>query len=157
MKLLTERHLAPHRLAPAPPSPLAVGRPARSPGAAVTAGDIGRLLLRMTVGLLLAGHGAQKLFGLFGGQGLTATGKGFDQLGYHPGTLFAGMASDDAAADYPRWSSPSSSAASAPRSSWRSSPGRHWRGRASENSGRVRSDERLELLRVVGLQELTCG
>ena len=92
MRPLAERHLAPHRPTPAPPSPLAVGRPTPSLRAAVTAGDIGRLLLRMTVGLLLAGHGAQKLFGLFGGQGLTATGKGFDHLGYHPGTLFAGVA-----------------------------------------------------------------
>jgi putative oxidoreductase len=58
----------------------------------VTAADIGRLLLRMTVGLILAGHGAQKLFGLFGGQGLTVTGQGFDQLGYHPGTVFAALA-----------------------------------------------------------------
>jgi putative oxidoreductase len=58
----------------------------------VTAADIGRLLLRMTVGLLLAGHGAQKLFGLFGGQGLTVTGQGFAQLGYHPGTFFAALA-----------------------------------------------------------------
>jgi putative oxidoreductase len=60
--------------------------------AAVTAADLGRLLLRATVGLLLAGHGAQKLFGLFGGHGLTATGKGFERLGYHPGAFFAGLA-----------------------------------------------------------------
>ncbi|GAA3093961.1 DoxX family protein [Streptomyces echinatus] len=55
----------------------------------VTAGDCGLLLLRLTFGLFMAGHGAQKLFGLFGGQGLTATGKGFDALGYHPGKVFA--------------------------------------------------------------------
>ncbi|OIK02877.1 DoxX family protein [Streptomyces monashensis] len=37
----------------------------------------------------MAGHGSQKVFGLFGGPGLTATGKGFDALGYHPGKVFA--------------------------------------------------------------------
>ncbi|MGW7793951.1 DoxX family membrane protein, partial [Streptomyces tricolor] len=55
----------------------------------VTAADCGLLLLRLTFGLLMAAHGAQKLFGLFGGDGLTATGKGFEALGYRPGTLFA--------------------------------------------------------------------
>jgi putative oxidoreductase len=58
----------------------------------VSAADLGRLLLRVTVGLLLAGHGAQKLFGFFGGHGLTATGKAFTQFGYHPGTFFAALA-----------------------------------------------------------------
>ncbi|KPC66436.1 DoxX family protein [Streptomyces chattanoogensis] len=37
----------------------------------------------------MAGHGAQKLFGIFGGMGLTGTGKGFDALGYHPGKVYA--------------------------------------------------------------------
>jgi putative oxidoreductase len=39
--------------------------------------EIGLLLLRVTVGLTLAAHGAQKLFGWFGGYGLEATGMGF--------------------------------------------------------------------------------
>lgn len=96
MKLL-ERHRTPHRPPPATPTPSATpapsdaSRPVARP-AAVSAGDLGLLLLRMTFGLLLAGHGAQKLFGLFGGEGLTATGSGFTQLGYHPGTFFAGLA-----------------------------------------------------------------
>ncbi|MER6332917.1 DoxX family protein [Streptomyces sp. NPDC014983] len=55
----------------------------------VSAGDCGLLLLRLTFGLFLAGHGSQKLFGLFGGQGLTATAKGFESLGYRPGRFFA--------------------------------------------------------------------
>ncbi|MBL1110010.1 DoxX family membrane protein [Streptomyces sp. 5-8] len=55
----------------------------------VTAGDCGLLLLRLTFGLFMAGHGSQKLFGLFGGPGLTATGKGFDALGYRPGKVYA--------------------------------------------------------------------
>jgi putative oxidoreductase len=54
----------------------------------VSATDVALLVLRLA-GLLLAGHGAQKLFGLFGGAGLKATGKGFEALGYHPGVLFA--------------------------------------------------------------------
>ncbi|MGW8557467.1 DoxX family protein [Streptomyces tubercidicus] len=58
------------------------------PGAA----DAGLLLLRLTVGLILAGHGAQKLFGLFGGRGLDATAQGFEALGYRPGSFFAGLA-----------------------------------------------------------------
>ncbi|WP_241778008.1 DoxX family protein [Streptomyces sp. CT34] len=48
--------------------------------------------MRVPVGLLMAGHGSQKLFGLFGGHGIQATGKGFEALGYHPGTIFAGIA-----------------------------------------------------------------
>ncbi|MDN3258694.1 DoxX family protein [Streptomyces sp. CSDS2] len=58
----------------------------------MTAGDWGLLLLRLTFGLVMAGHSAQKLFGLFGGPGLTATGEGFADLGYHPGKLFAVIA-----------------------------------------------------------------
>ncbi|MEW2621275.1 DoxX family protein [Streptomyces sp. NPDC048106] len=57
----------------------------------VSAGDCGLLLLRLVFGLFLAGHGSQKLFGFFGGQGLTATGKGFESLGYRPGKLFAAI------------------------------------------------------------------
>ncbi|MEU3346352.1 DoxX family protein [Streptomyces sp. NPDC006700] len=56
------------------------------------AADCGLLLIRLTFGLLMAGHGAQKLFGLFGGSGLTATGQGFTALGYRPGKLFAAIA-----------------------------------------------------------------
>ncbi|MEU0331835.1 DoxX family membrane protein [Streptomyces sp. NPDC006193] len=65
--------------APAPAAPVA------------TAADAGLLLIRLTFGLLMAGHGAQKVFGLFGGHGLAATGKGFAALGYHPGRLFAAI------------------------------------------------------------------
>lgn len=62
----------------------------RSPTASrPCAGDWGLLLIRLTFGVLLAGHGAQKLFGFFGGPGLAATGKTFDTAGYHPGRVFA--------------------------------------------------------------------
>ncbi|KNB54043.1 DoxX family protein [Streptomyces caatingaensis] len=70
-----------------------IGNTASSPHAHrpadTAARDAGLLLIRLTVGLLMAGHGSQKLFGLFGGQGLTGTGKGFEALGYHPGKVFA--------------------------------------------------------------------
>src|SRR4029453_1279034 len=55
--------------------------------------DIGFLLLRLTVGLTLAAHGAQKLFGWFGGPGLDAIGQGFAALGFHPGRRHALLAS----------------------------------------------------------------
>jgi putative oxidoreductase len=56
---------------------------------------IGRLLLRLTVGGFFVGHGTQKLFGWFGGQGLDATAQGFEQLGMRPGrrnAIAAGLA-----------------------------------------------------------------
>ncbi len=46
---------------------------------------IGRLLLRLAVGGFFVGHGTQKLFGWFGGNGLEATAQGFEQLGLRPG------------------------------------------------------------------------
>jgi putative oxidoreductase len=57
--------------------------------------DIGLLLLRLTVGLTLAAHGAQKLFGWFGGPGIDATGQFLAMLGFSEGrrhALMAGLA-----------------------------------------------------------------
>ena len=54
--------------------------------------DIGLLLLRLAVGLTLAAHGTQKLFGWFGGPGLSATGQFFTVLGFPPGRRHALMA-----------------------------------------------------------------
>ncbi len=51
--------------------------------------DFGIFLLRTTVGLTLAAHGAQKLFGWFGGYGLDKTGQGLETLGFHPGRRHA--------------------------------------------------------------------
>ena len=51
--------------------------------------DIGLLLLRLAVGLTLAAHGTQKLFGWFGGPGLSATGQFFTVLGFPPGRRHA--------------------------------------------------------------------
>ena len=50
---------------------------------------VGRLLLRLTVGGFFFGHGAQKLFGWFGGRGLDATAQGFHQMGMRPGRRHA--------------------------------------------------------------------
>jgi putative oxidoreductase len=47
--------------------------------------DIGRLLLRVTVGSIFVEHGTQKLFGWFGGHGPDGTGQFFESLGLRPG------------------------------------------------------------------------
>lgn len=47
--------------------------------------DLGRTALRFVIGPLFVGHGAQKLFGWFGGHGLEGTGAFFEQLGLKPG------------------------------------------------------------------------
>ena len=44
--------------------------------------DIGMLILRLVVGGLMFGHGAQKLFGWFGGGGIRGTKGFFGSLGY---------------------------------------------------------------------------
>ena len=50
-------------------------------------------LVRVSAGLILVPHGAQKLFGWFGGYGLAGTGQFFQEaLGLAPGILFAGVA-----------------------------------------------------------------
>jgi putative oxidoreductase len=54
--------------------------------------DLGLLLLRLTMGGLVAGHGAQKLFGMFEGHGLEGTGQFFENLGFHPGRRWAALA-----------------------------------------------------------------
>ena len=50
------------------------------------------LLLRVGLGLALMPHGAQKLFGWFGGYGLEGTGQWMDSIGLHPGMLMAALA-----------------------------------------------------------------
>ncbi len=47
-------------------------------------------MIRFFTGLILMPHGAQKLFGLFGGEGLAGTAEGFGTyLGLEPAMLFA--------------------------------------------------------------------
>jgi putative oxidoreductase len=54
--------------------------------------SIGILIARLSFGLLMAAHGAQKLFGWFGGYGLHNTGEFMVQLGFRPGRAFAAAA-----------------------------------------------------------------
>ena len=54
--------------------------------------DVAFLVVRIVIGLGLAAHGAQKLFGWFGGYGLAGTGGFFESLGFRPGKLMALMA-----------------------------------------------------------------
>ncbi len=57
--------------------------------------NIGRLLLRISVGGFFVGHGTQKLFGWFGGHGLDGTAGMFESLGMRPGkrnAIAAGVA-----------------------------------------------------------------
>jgi putative oxidoreductase len=54
--------------------------------------ETGLFILRVVVGLALAAHGSQKLFGMFGGPGLAGTGGFFEALGFRPGKPFAAMA-----------------------------------------------------------------
>jgi putative oxidoreductase len=51
--------------------------------------DLGLLALHGVVGLLLVGHGAQKLVGAFGGHGIEGTAGFFESLGLRPGRLHA--------------------------------------------------------------------
>jgi putative oxidoreductase len=54
--------------------------------------DIAILIIRLFFGFAMAAHGAQKLFGWFGGYGIKATGGMFESLGFRPGAAFAVMA-----------------------------------------------------------------
>ncbi|MUG43702.1 DoxX family protein [Paenibacillus sp. FSL W8-0186] len=54
--------------------------------------DVGLLLIRLVVGLLFIGHGAQKLFGMFGGYGPKGTGGWMESIGIKPGVLMAVLA-----------------------------------------------------------------
>ncbi len=55
-------------------------------------GNLAALLLRLVLGGLLAGHGAQKLFGSFNGPGLEGTSGFMEMLGLKPGKPWAVMA-----------------------------------------------------------------
>jgi putative oxidoreductase len=50
------------------------------------------IALRFPVGIVLAAHGAQKLFGWFGGYGLEGTGQWMASIGLEPGYLMALLA-----------------------------------------------------------------
>ena len=50
------------------------------------------LMLRLPLGIIFAAHGAQKLFGWFGGYGLQGTGQWMASIGLEPGVLMAALA-----------------------------------------------------------------
>jgi putative oxidoreductase len=52
----------------------------------------GPLALRIVAGVIFAAHGAQKLFGWFGGYGLEGTGQWMGSIGLAPGYLMALLA-----------------------------------------------------------------
>lgn len=55
--------------------------------------NLGLLLIRLVIGLTMAGHGCQKLFGWFGGAGPSGTGAWLESLGIRPaGTIWATVA-----------------------------------------------------------------
>lgn len=57
-----------------------------------TRGGYGLAVLRIAVGLTFMAHGAQKLFGLFGGYGLTGTAQWLESIGIAPGLPMALLA-----------------------------------------------------------------
>ena len=50
------------------------------------------LAVRIPIGIIFFAHGAQKLFGWYGGYGLEGTGQWMDSIGLHPGALLALLA-----------------------------------------------------------------
>jgi putative oxidoreductase len=57
-----------------------------------TRAGYGMAVLRIFVGIIFAAHGAQKLFGLFGGYGLAGTAQWMESIGLAPGQLMALLA-----------------------------------------------------------------
>lgn len=54
---------------------------------------IGLFLIRLVIGLTMAAHGSQKLFGWFdGGGGISGTAPMFEQLGFRPARAYAALA-----------------------------------------------------------------
>lgn len=54
--------------------------------------DLGLLIIRLVIGVTFMGHGAQKLFGWFGGYGPKGTGGWMESIGIKPGVLMAVLA-----------------------------------------------------------------
>ncbi|ARF81022.1 DoxX family protein [Kitasatospora aureofaciens] len=76
-------------------SPAGPARNRNGSGPATTsphAYDAGLLLLRLVLGLTMAAHGSQKLFGWFGGGGIDGTGQFFTMSGYPAGNTMAVVA-----------------------------------------------------------------
>ena len=54
-----------------------------------TRAGLGLSVIRILVGIIFMAHGAQKLFGLFGGYGLEGTGQWMESIGLAPGYFMA--------------------------------------------------------------------
>lgn len=53
---------------------------------------IGLFIIRLVIGVTFVGHGAQKLFGWFGGYGLKGTAGWLESIGVKPGIVMAFLA-----------------------------------------------------------------
>ena len=58
----------------------------------LTKPGIDTLPIRLGIGVIFIAHGAQKLFGWFGGYGLEGTGGWMESIGLSPGVVMAGLA-----------------------------------------------------------------
>lgn len=54
--------------------------------------DLGLLLLRLTLGAVFLGHGAQKAFGAFGGPGFEAASGFIGSMGFRPARVWTALA-----------------------------------------------------------------
>lgn len=57
-----------------------------------TGSGAARAVLRLALSTVLVGHGTQKLFGWFGGAGISGTGAGMHRMGFRPGPRHARIA-----------------------------------------------------------------
>jgi putative oxidoreductase len=87
--LLGERHLMTTTTDGATAASTTDSATGASHGATRHAYDVGLLLLRVMVGIAMAAHGSQKLFGWFGGGGIHGTGEFFAQSGYPASEVMA--------------------------------------------------------------------
>ncbi|MGP3684022.1 DoxX family protein [Streptomyces sp. IBSNAI002] len=77
---------------PQAPAPAVQSSTAGSFALSTPGHDTGLLLLRLVLGLTMAAHGSQKLFGWFGGGGVSGTGQFFSASGYPAGEAMAVLA-----------------------------------------------------------------
>ena len=57
----------------------------------MTASDVGILIVRLVIGLTFAAHGAQKVFGWWGGPGFAGWTAGIERMGLRPAPLWAAI------------------------------------------------------------------
>lgn len=53
--------------------------------------EYGMVFIRIALGLVFIAHGGQKLFGLFGGKGLSSTIGFMNMMGFHPAVFWGAM------------------------------------------------------------------